>query len=336
LPKEFKNIPMKELIAGFPGQIETSLGIADASPLKNTLKTPSLIVVSGLGGSGIGGTMVADWARPHSTIPVLVNKDYSLPACVNENTLFIACSYSGNTEETLEAVEKARSAGASILCITSGGTLEEFAKTHGYDLRKIPGGFPPRACLGYSLTQLLDVFVWLGCLPESYRSKMAEMVSVLRESAPDFMREGQALANHLHGKMAVIYAESSIEGMAVRFRQQINENAKDLCWHHVVPEMNHNELVGWAGGSAKLAPVLLRSASDYPRNQTRMDIMKDIFAKHTPHTIEIQAKGEHPVEQGLHLIHLTDWASYFLSEMRQVDVMEVKVIDYLKGTLAKS
>jgi len=108
-----------------------------------------------------------------------------------------------------------------------------------------------------------------------------------------------------------------------------------LCWHHVVPEMNHNELVGWAGGTDKLAPVLMRTSNDYPRNQTRMDIMKDIFKKYTPNTIELVAKGNHPVEQGLHLIHLTDWASFFLSEMRQVDVMEVKVIDYLKGTLAK-
>jgi|694.fasta_scaffold146381_3 glucose/mannose-6-phosphate isomerase len=326
---------MNELIAGFPGQIETSLGIADASPLKNTLKNPSLIVISGLGGSGIGGTMVADWSRPHAHIPVLVNKDYSLPACVNEKTLFIACSYSGNTEETLEAVEKARQAGASILCITSGGELEKFAIQHGYDFRKIPGGFPPRACLGYSLTQLVDVFVWLGCLPTDYRQKMGEMIQNLRNNADYYMQEGKKLANHLNGKMAVIYAEASIEGMAVRFRQQINENAKDLCWHHAVPEMNHNELVGWAGGNNHLAPVLMRTSNDYPRNQTRMDIMKDIFKKYTPNTFELIAKGNHPVEQGLHLIHLTDWASFFLSEMRQVDVMEVKVIDYLKGTLAK-
>lgn len=135
--------------------------------------------------------------------------------------------------------------------------------------------------------------------------------------------------------MPIIYAAADFEGVAVRFRQQINENSKMLCWHHVVPEMNHNELVGWRTKDNTKVVVLLRNETDYERTQLRMEINKTIIKKYTPNIIEIWSKGKSYLERVFYIVHLTDWASVFLAELNGIDDTEVKVIDFLKGELAK-
>jgi glucose/mannose-6-phosphate isomerase len=135
--------------------------------------------------------------------------------------------------------------------------------------------------------------------------------------------------------MPVIYSDASFEGVAVRFRQQINENSKMLCWHHALPEMNHNELVGWTTPNDKLAVVFFRNETDYKRTQARMELTKKIVSGYTPHVFEIWSKGNTPIERTLYLVHLGDWISWYLSELKQIDATEVKVIDFLKGELAK-
>jgi glucose/mannose-6-phosphate isomerase len=139
----------------------------------------------------------------------------------------------------------------------------------------------------------------------------------------------------LFEKIPVIYAVDGYNGVATRFRQQINENSKMLCWHHVIPEMNHNELVGWAGGSKEFAVIILRSKSDYTRSQARIDINKEIISKYTPHILEVWSKGDYHLEKALYLIHLTDWASCFLGDKKNVDLTEVNVINHLKNSLSK-
>ena len=134
----------------------------------------------------------------------------------------------------------------------------------------------------------------------------------------------------------IVYAAADFEGVAVRFRQQINENGKMLCWHHVIPEMNHNELVGWRKKDPNQAVVLLRNTTDYKRTQMRMEINKEVFKKYTKTIIEIHSKGKSYLERAFYLIHLTDFVSVDLAELNKLDPTEVKVIDYLKGALAKS
>jgi glucose/mannose-6-phosphate isomerase len=126
-----------------------------------------------------------------------------------------------------------------------------------------------------------------------------------------------------------------MESVAVRLRQQINENSKVLCWHHVYPEMNHNELVGWTEKNNNLAVVFLRNKDDFKRNAVRMDITKDIYAKYTDTIIEIFSKGQTLVEKSIYLVHLSDWVSWYLSELTGADAIEVRAIDYLKSELAK-
>ena len=133
----------------------------------------------------------------------------------------------------------------------------------------------------------------------------------------------------------MIYTANGFEGVGIRFRQQINENSKMLCWHHVIPEMNHNELLGWRVNTDKLGVVFLRNKCDYNRNQIRMEINKEVLAKQTDNIYEVWSNGESKIENSLYHIHLGDWVSWYLSEMNNVDAVEIDVINFLKGSLAK-
>lgn len=325
---------MKNLVEKFPEQLSEALNIAKASKISGP-KDIHNVLITGLGGSGIGGTIVSELANRQSKVPVLVSKDYFIPAFVNENTLVIVSSYSGNTEETISAMQLAMEKKAQIVCITSGGKVKEIAEKENFDHIIIPGGNPPRACLGYSLVQLLHVFEMKEILTFDYRKQVEEVISLLVAEKENIHKEARAYAQKLHKKIPVIYCLGTTEGVAVRFRQQINENSKMLCWHHVIPEMNHNELVGWTEKNENLAVCILRTSFDYERNLTRLDINKSIISKYTSTVFEIMGEGSTPLVQALYLIHLTDWVSCYLADLKNIDPVEVKVIDYLKSELAK-
>ena len=325
---------MKDLVANFPKQLQEALNIAQRAKISSP-KRIDTILITGLGGSGIGGTNMAELAIKTSKIPIVISKDYFIPAFVNENTLVIVCSYSGNTEETISAMQQAMQKKAQFVCITSGGKIKEIAAQNNFDLISIPGGFPPRSCIGYSLVQLLHVFETKQIANLHYKKEVEAAILLLTQKEEDIKQKAKQFADKLHNKIPVIYSLGNTEGLAVRFRQQINENSKMLCWHHVIPEMNHNELVGWAGGNKNFAVCILRTSFDYERNVTRLEINKEIFAKYTDTVFEIHAEGDSLLVQSLYLIHLTDWISCYLADLKNIDPTEVKVIDFLKGALAK-
>ncbi len=326
---------MKALIEGFSNQIEKGIEIFLANPPKEVQQKYSQIVISGLGGSGIGATIIRDLSATFSTIPVIVNKEYSIPAFVGPQTLFIASSYSGDTEETLAATQMAAEKKANIVCITSGGKLGEMAKANNWGLLLIPGGSPPRANLGYSLTQLICIFSASGFLPASAKNELEKTITFIRQNETAIREKAAETAKKLFNKRITIYTDASHEGVAVRFRQQLNENSKMLCSHHVVPEMNHNELVGWTEKSDELAVVFIRNNSDHSRNQFRMDINKSIVANYTNTVIELWGEGNNEIEKTFYIIHLVDWISFYLAEMKGVDIMDIKVIDFLKQKLSE-
>jgi glucose/mannose-6-phosphate isomerase len=325
---------MKNLVENFPKQLQEALNIAQQSKISGPQKINN-ILITGLGGSGIGGTNMAELAVKTASVPVVISKDYFIPAFVNENTLVIVCSYSGNTEETINAMELAMQKKAQFVCITSGGKIKEIAEKNNFDLIVIPGGFPPRSCIGYSLVQLLHVFEVKQIANLHYKKEVETAIALFAEKEEDIKQKAKVFADKLHRKIPVIYSLGNTEGLAVRFRQQINENSKMLCWHHVIPEMNHNELVGWAGGNNNLAVCILRTSYDYERNVKRLEINKEVFSKHTDTIFEIFAEGNSLLVQALYLIHITDWVSCYLADLKNIDPTEVKIIDFLKGELAK-
>jgi glucose/mannose-6-phosphate isomerase len=194
---------------------------------------------------------------------------------------------------------------------------------------------PPRACFGYSFTQLLFVLDYYRLIKSSFKKDIENSIRLLDENEKQLYAEGKKLAKKLVNKIPVLYAEADMEGVAVRWRQQINENSKMLCWHNVIPEMNHNELVGWRKKSKDWAVLFLRNEKDYQRSQMRMEINKTVIKKYAAVT-EIFSKGKTYLENALYLIHLGDWLSWHLAqEQSNIDATEVKVIDYLKAALVE-
>ena len=326
---------MNDYIDDFSNHLREAIEIANNTNLTSCTKEIRNVLICGLGGSGIGGTIVSDIISPKVDIPITATKDYSIPNFVNEHTLVIANSYSGNTEETLYALEKCQSRAAEIAVITSGGKLKAIAEENKYNKIIIPGNQPPRAMFGYAFTELFFMLNHYGIIDDSFKSNFTKAIELLDTEKSDIQEQAMSLAKKMYKQTPVIYVANGFEGVAVRFRQQINENSKMLCWHHVVPEMNHNELLGWRTNVNDLAVVYFRNKSDYDRNQIRMDINKKVISKFTENITEIWSKGDSLIENSLYHINLGDWVSWYLSEMNNVDAIEIDVIDFLKGELAK-
>jgi len=327
---------MDKLIAEFPQQLQEALDIGKKINLTTTDKTYNNILACGLGGSGIGANLVRDLIGHQLNIPMIVNKNYFIPAFVNENTFVLLNSYSGNTEETLKALEAVTKKNATITCVTSGGKLANAANNFNYDLVNMPAGKPsPRACLGYSFILQMYVLAKHNFINNNFEEQIANSIKFLEDNQTNIKTKAKKLAEQLYNKITVLYTPDGYESVAVRWRQQINENGKTLCWHHVIPEMNHNELVGWKTENDDLAVVFFDFDDVYERNKIRKNINKTIVSKYTKNVFEVEAIGENKLEQSLYTINIGDWVSYYIAELKQVDAVEVDVIDFLKSELAK-
>ncbi len=326
---------MREYVNSFTEQLSEALQIGkDFKPQKSKTKFQN-IVVCGLGGSGIGGAIAKDLVQDECTVPITLVNDYSIPAFVGKETLCIAASYSGNTEETLEAVSKAKKKGATICGVTSGGKLEKFCKRNGYDYIIVPGGMPPRAALGYSLTHQLFILHAYGFTSEKTLKQLEGSVSYLDQNKSTIKSRAKRIAKKIYNKVPVLYISDGLESVAIRWRQQLNENGKMLLWHHKIPEMNHNELVGWASPQPEIVPIFLSTDYDHKRSLMRRDLNKKVIKKYTDSSITIQAMGRNRTEQVMYLINLGDWISVDVADLRGFDAMDITVINNLKSALSK-
>lgn len=324
------------MISRFPEQLQEALHLSNGFVYHKHSYALRHVLISGLGGSGIGGNFVQELVVNECKVPVWVNKGYDAPHWASRHTLAICSSYSGNTEETLSVFEQLASTGAKVVCVTSGGQLLERAQARGLDVAVLPGGWSsPRACLGYSIVAQLGVLLAARLISKRLFGQIGVACQWLLREQADIRSRAEKLAGFLADKLPVLYCADTSEAVALRWRQQINENAKMLCWHHVLPEMNHNELVGWRDAQPRIAAVWLRHRDDHPRTAVRTDIVKEIVEHFAGASIEVYSKGKTPVERRLYLAHLGDWVSFYLAQQRQVDPVEIRVIDYLKAELAK-
>lgn len=326
---------MKTLVANFSKQLSEAISIGEKAKLTVSESPISNVLICGLGGSGIGGSIVSELVVGNANVPINVTKGYFIPAYVGKNTLVIISSYSGNTEETINCMELAMTKGAKIVAITSGGKVLEICKQNNFDCIVVPGGMPPRACLGYSLTQLFFVLGFNKIITNDYKKELNAAIDLINNDQTSIIAEAKTIADKLNGKLPVIYATTYNEGIAIRFRQQLNENAKILCWHHIIPEMNHNELVGWTQKNDDLSVLIFLDKDEYSRNLARVDINKEVIKKYTGNITEIYSKGNSVIEKAVYFIHLGDWISVLLAEARGVDAVEVNVINHLKSKLSE-
>jgi len=307
-------------------------------------KNYSNIVVSGLGGSAIGGDILRTMALEQCTVPVIVNRDYTIPHFVNRNTLFIAISYSGNTEETISAYSQAQGQGAEIVCLTSGGKLQEMAVRDGFSVIKVPGDLVPRAATGLLLAPLVMFLEDIGIFFAG-RKALQETVTVLQQQRQmlqpeSSIPENQAkdIALKLKGAIPIIWGVSGFsEAAALRWKAQINENSKCPAYYNVFPELNHNEIVGFEIPEEilnKLVIVLLRDGNDHPQVKKRMDITCSIIKEKVKDIIEVHSQGESLLARFYSLTYPGDYASTYLAMEYGINPTPVKVIDYLKKQLA--
>jgi glucose/mannose-6-phosphate isomerase len=326
---------MEKLIAAFPAQLEEALNIgsgAQVTPGKGIHE----VLVCGMGGSGVGAHFLQSIAAEDARVPIIANKNYTLPGYVDEQTLVIVSSYSGNTEETLSAYQHARERNCPLIAITSGGTLLEKAKSSGLDFIQLPAGYPaPRACLGFSLVAQLFALQKAGYVDNFFEGQIVDAIERLRLEQNNLREKAEQIARLLADRIPVLYGANRTGATLLRWRQQLNENAKHLCWHQVFPEMNHNEIVGWKGDYSKLMVVALRHRDDLHRNQLRMDLTREVFQHWAGGYMEVYSRGASFLEKSLYLVHLGDWVSYYLAEIKGENPDEVKVIDHLKKQLKK-
>jgi glucose/mannose-6-phosphate isomerase len=303
--------------------------------------SPRLAMLTGLGGSAAGGDLTKCLFEAESRIPFLVNRDYSLPSYVDDETVVIATSYSGNTEETLASYDDARAKRARLIVVTSGGALAERAERDGVPLILIPGGQPPRTALGYLFVPVVWAAEAMGFLaPQDYDSCFSlldDCASLWGVDAAD--NPAKRLASALQGRLAVLYGLGGWQGaVANRWKGQINENAKNMCFANAFPELNHNEILGWVGadrqGVAGWDVVVLEDGRESAKMKARAEVTLGLIREQAREH-HARALGDTLLERMLTLTYLGDWVSIYLAALNRVDPENIDWINVLKSELAK-
>ena len=328
---------MFDLIYKLPDQIEDARRIAKDIKLPG-LPIPKNIVISGMGGSGIGGEILQSVFSYYSEIPVLVVKDYALPKFVTKQTLFFTVSYSGNTEEILSAYQQAKKTGCKVICLTSDGKLLNRAKRHKDLWVKIPNGYPPRSAIGYLFIPFLVLLNKMGFI-RNFDREISETIKVLISQRNFYQNQAQKIALELRQKIPFIYSTSRLlNPVANRWRTQINELAKVFAHTSYFPEHNHNEIVGMGGPAIMKSLTYLLILIDpegHPRNRLRADLTVKITKGSFFKARKFFPDGKSAIARVFSLIMQGDLLSYYLASERNVDPLPVVRIDKLKSLMAK-
>jgi len=329
----------KKYIEAFTRHLAGALKIGQALDLDRPGSDIRNVVIAGMGASGIGANLVESLTFGRIPIPITVCKSYNIPQFVSPHTLFIASSYSGDSEETIASLNKALLKRAQVIGIASGGKLLDICKEYNLHYIQLPVSTEsPRAMLPYSMIALLYVLYHTNLIGAAFIKETENAIEFLDRGEKGIQSEAELIAKKLKGKLPVIYCDARLQAMALRFQQQINENAKQLAHINTFPEMNHNELVGW-GGPEALMPMLqviyMYSDHDHERVEKRMEICRDIFEKKSNPIIDVIGEGASLLEQYYYLIHLTDWISYFLARENGVDPDPVDSSLFVKAELDK-
>lgn len=338
--KELDKGNMFELIYKFPDHCKEAIEIAQESVRGFRPNNIINVVITGLGGSAIGGDLIRMLTAHSAQIPIVVNRDYTLPAFVDERTLVITSSYSGNTEETLAAYDNAKSKRAKIIAITTGGELKKKAMADEVPTITIPGGLPPRAALGYSFFPIFVLFKELGIV-FGKQLDVNKALNLLKETRKQLSLEvlekdnpAKTLARKLYGKIPLIYGSSNLTDIiAVRWKGQFNENSKHPAFYNAFPELNHNEIMGFEGDKELLKSleiVILRSPYESERIKKRIDITTGILKECVSGITQLWPKGETSLEQMLYHIMFGDYVTAYLAILNQKDPIEIDFIDELK------
>ena len=328
---------MRWAITGFPNQIKKSFSIMSSWVPHKKYRDIQNIMVLGMGGSAIGGDVARVLAQNACTVPIFINRSYNIPEWVGSKTLILASSYSGGTEETLSSFAQCRERGCPIIVLSTGGIITDYAGEYDLDKITIPGGYQPRAALGFSFSLILILLSRLGFVQNYIIEIVEKSIESLKSLSIEMNKaENKALtiAENIHTTCPIIYGSEDLTWVAaVRFRGQLAENAKMLSFHHHFPEQNHNEIEGWTVNPDimnRFSIIWLKDEDDHQGIQARMRISATLLESNAGSQIEISQLGANRVERLLKLIHYTDWISYYAALLNNVDPTPVKRIQELK------
>jgi len=328
---------MLELVLSLPEQVEQAAVNACGASIGPSRRFDS-VAVAGMGGSGIGARIVQGLLLDECRVPVYVCNDYDIPAAVSAKTLFVAVSYSGNTEETLSAYAQARKRGCRIVAITSGGELGHSAAEAGYPVIAVPGGMPPRAALGHLFSTLLVCLERLNVC-ESHQRELEEAVQLMRGKRKSWLGRARTIAKHIDDRLPMVYSTSRmLDPVADRWRCQINENAGVLCHTNSFPEHNHNEIVGMGRPrypGRNVVVIALLDRGTHPRTRCRLESVLDIAEEAYYLAIQLESDGRSRLARVFSLVMLGDLVSVELARLAGKDAMEINRIDELKRRMAQ-
>jgi glucose/mannose-6-phosphate isomerase len=325
LPEHLRDAPYRVESAG--------LGPRDA---------PGGLVVAGMGGSAIGGALARAALGDRASRPIAVSRSYELPGWTTADTMVLCASYSGNTEETLACYEAAGVVGAPRIVVTTGGRLAEAAREDGVPVIPLPGGFQPRAAVGYLTVAALEVAALCGA-GDGVRAEIdvaaAHAEQLVAEWGPHGPEDSlpKSIARALNDTVPQIAGAGLTSAVAYRWKCQINENSKLPAFAHDLPELDHNEIVGWSGAPdlGRFSAVFLDDADLHPRARQRIELTRTLVEPDAASTFVVQTQGESATERLLSLVLLGDLVSLYLAVLRGVDPEPVEVIERLKEELAR-
>jgi glucose/mannose-6-phosphate isomerase len=336
---------MLDGLARFPEQIKEALTIAETVQRFNFLKIDN-VVVAGMGGSAISGDIMLSLFRDKLDVPLIVNREYDLPKWVNKDTLVICISYSGNTDETLSSFKIASQKKCKILCISTGGKLQDLAEKRGIPFIKIPAGIQPRAATAYLLFPSIIFLKKIGLLKTAIETDIEETIAVTtdfvtlnKKEVPEENNLAKQLAKKIFNTIPQIYGWGVYTPIAIRWRHQLNENSKIIARSDIVPECNHNDIVGWSGNldiSKQFSCILFRDKDEETIDMTtRLNFMRDLFHNTAGNVIEVSPKGKSQLAKMMYLMCLGDFTSCYLAVLRGINPSPVDIITELKKRLAE-
>ena len=329
----------KENVLGVVGSLPKQLAHAYDQPSLDNIHGAQSIVLAGMGGSALAGEFVKTWLGDRLPLPFVIVRDYTLPGFVNDTTLVIVSSYSGNTEETLAALVQAQARGAKIVIATDGGKLAEIAKEGGYPLYLIPGGLQPRMAVFYGVRLIAQLLEGLGLLDglvdelEATAKWAPKHIVSWKSDVPMIENVAKQIAVDVQGHPIVVYAGSSLAFPAMKWKIGFNENAKNIAFYNYLPELNHNEFIGWKFPERSgLKVIELRSDLDSPQVAKRFEITNRLLS-HAFAPIEVMALGDSRLEQMVWTICLGEYTATYLAFLNGIDPFPVELVEELKREL---
>jgi glucose/mannose-6-phosphate isomerase len=326
-------------ILGLPDHLRDALWRVESANL-SPQDSPGGLVVAAMGGSAIGGAMALAALGDRASRPITISRDYGLPAWTTPEATVLCSSYSGDTEETLAAYDAAGALGARRIVCTTGGRLAAEARADGVPVVPLPGGFQPRAAVGYSLVVALEVAAVAGAGQHLHTEvdMAAELAArLVQEWGPDAPDDSLAkeMARSLHGTIPQITGSGLTVPVAYRWKTQINENANSPAFASELPEVDHNEITGWenAAQAGRFSAVFLDDCDLHPRLRERISLTIEVIGDQAASTHRIESIGETRTERVVSLVLLGDLVSTYMAVLAGRDPAAIASIDRLKQEL---